>query len=268
MYVCIVAKRYPFIGALNFGKWKKSAGSKSSEYGGSVMITILFLAKNSRTSIDMCAGVLSWCKIHDWFLPQFCLFLMNCFAQSAHNFKVPYWPYNLVARIPLQSIETVSKTFAFNQNWRALFSFGSSTKIIGFDFNVIAIHLWFVSNYDLFGEIWIVVNISWAIFMRPCLCLKLFNFRTIFIAASFMLKTFIKLLYVSQTKRQHQQQLFSNSDSMIIENLFLHCFNVFIYWWGVRATRTSIIIIIGYNGRTDDTAKDKISRLISQHTTY
>ena len=45
--------------------------------------------KNSLTSIDMCAGALSWCKIHDWF-PQFYAFLTNSFAQVAHNFKVVF----------------------------------------------------------------------------------------------------------------------------------------------------------------------------------
>ena len=32
---------------------KKSAGVKSGEYGGSGMIMVLFLANNSRTSIDV-----------------------------------------------------------------------------------------------------------------------------------------------------------------------------------------------------------------------
>ena len=47
----VVAKRFPFIGVFNFGERKKSAGSKSGECDG--MITVLFLAKNSRTSIDV-----------------------------------------------------------------------------------------------------------------------------------------------------------------------------------------------------------------------
>ena len=63
----IVAKRFPFIDVFSFEKRKKSAVAKSSEYGGWGMITVLFLAKNSRTSIDVWAGALSCCKIHDWF---------------------------------------------------------------------------------------------------------------------------------------------------------------------------------------------------------
>ena len=46
---------------------KKSAGLKSNEYGGWGMITVLFLAKNSRTSINVWADALSWSTIHNWF---------------------------------------------------------------------------------------------------------------------------------------------------------------------------------------------------------
>ena len=51
----IVAKRFYLIDVFRFGKRKKSAGSKSGEYGGLGIITILFLAK----SIDVWAGALS-----------------------------------------------------------------------------------------------------------------------------------------------------------------------------------------------------------------
>ena len=63
----IIAKRFPFNGVFSFGKRKKSAGARSFEYDGWGMITVLFLAKNSRTSIDVWANVLSWCKIYDRF---------------------------------------------------------------------------------------------------------------------------------------------------------------------------------------------------------
>ena len=65
----------------------KAAGAKSSECGGWGMITVLFLAKNLRTSINEWDGVLSWCKIHDWFFHNYVRF---CFAQSAHNFKAVF----------------------------------------------------------------------------------------------------------------------------------------------------------------------------------
>ena len=61
----ILAKRFPFIGVFSFGQRKKSAGAKSSEYGGWGMIMVLFLVKNLRPSINEWAGALSWCKIHD-----------------------------------------------------------------------------------------------------------------------------------------------------------------------------------------------------------
>ena len=61
------------------------------------IITVLFSAKNSRTSIDVWAVAKSWCKFHDWVLQNsksmigFCT--IACVAnellrQSVHNFKV------------------------------------------------------------------------------------------------------------------------------------------------------------------------------------
>ena len=61
----IVVKRFPFTGIFSFEKRKKLAGAKSGENGGWDLITVLFLPKNSRTSIEVWAGALSWCKIHD-----------------------------------------------------------------------------------------------------------------------------------------------------------------------------------------------------------
>ena len=53
----------PFMDLFSFGNKKKSQGAKSGEYGG---MTVLFLAKKSRTSNDVLTGALSWCNIHDW----------------------------------------------------------------------------------------------------------------------------------------------------------------------------------------------------------
>ena len=61
----IVANRRPFIGLFNLGKRKKSQGAKSGEYGGWGMMIVLFLAKKLLTSNDVCAGALSWCRIHE-----------------------------------------------------------------------------------------------------------------------------------------------------------------------------------------------------------
>ena len=71
----IVAKRFPFISVLSFGKRKKSAEAKSGEYGGWGMITVLFLVKSSRTSIDVWAGALSWCKFQLSVTPLYHLFV-------------------------------------------------------------------------------------------------------------------------------------------------------------------------------------------------
>ena len=65
--IIFIAERFPFIGVFSLGKRKKSPAVKFGEYSGWGMITVLFLAKNSRTSNNMGAGALSWCKIHDWF---------------------------------------------------------------------------------------------------------------------------------------------------------------------------------------------------------
>ena len=72
------------------GKRKISAGVNCSKYGGWGITTVLFLSKNSRTSID----VWCWCVImmqNSWLVfPQFCTFPTNYFAQAAHNFKVVF----------------------------------------------------------------------------------------------------------------------------------------------------------------------------------
>ena len=56
-----------------------------------------------------------------WFIfPQFCAFLTNCFAQTAHNFKVVFLIENTQ-----QSKKTMSKTFTFHRTWHALFGLDS-----------------------------------------------------------------------------------------------------------------------------------------------
>ena len=53
------------------------------------MITLLFLSKNSHTSIDMLAGALLWCKIHDWFFHNSVHFLRIASHIGAY-FKVVF----------------------------------------------------------------------------------------------------------------------------------------------------------------------------------
>ena len=62
-YLLNRSKTLSFHRCLQF--WEE--GAKSGEYGGWGIISVLLVAKDSRTSIDVWAGALSWCKIHDWF---------------------------------------------------------------------------------------------------------------------------------------------------------------------------------------------------------
>ena len=91
----IVVRRFPFIAVFSFGKKKKSAGAKSGEYNGWRMITVLFLAKNSSTSINMWAVALSWCKTHDLYVSA--EILRAIFLQLKGS--IPYWQWDLVTRI-------------------------------------------------------------------------------------------------------------------------------------------------------------------------
>ena len=49
----IVAKRFPLVGVCSLGKIKTSAAISSSECGGCGIITVLFLAKNSRMMYEL-----------------------------------------------------------------------------------------------------------------------------------------------------------------------------------------------------------------------
>ena len=63
----MAVKRRPFKVLFIFGNRKKSHGAMSDEYGGWGIVPVLFLAKNSRTSNEVSAGALSWCKSHEVF---------------------------------------------------------------------------------------------------------------------------------------------------------------------------------------------------------
>ena len=90
----------------------------------------------------------SWCVIivqNPWLVfPQFCAFLTNCFAQSAHNFKLVFLfdPTILVARIH----DTPShcnwrkqwKNFTFNWTWGAFVGLGSSGRFHWHDWALVS----------------------------------------------------------------------------------------------------------------------------------
>jgi hypothetical protein len=46
--------------SLSFGNSQKSAGAKSGDYGGSLMVEMTSPAKNRDTRSKECAGALSW----------------------------------------------------------------------------------------------------------------------------------------------------------------------------------------------------------------
>ena len=65
-------------------------------------------------------------------------------------------------------------------------------------FHVIALHQCFVTCYDLFEQIWLllnVVSISWTMLMRQCFCARFSNIWTICSGALFIPKTPVKIAW-------------------------------------------------------------------------
>ena len=120
---------------------------------------ILFLAKNSRTSIDVWASALSWYQIHAWF-----------FHNSQELLRAPlqgcilYWPYNLVTELHgaprhcnrRKQLAKPSYMTDLDVLFSSLFFWILPLEWLDLGFNVITIHPWFVTSYDLFEQIWIV----------------------------------------------------------------------------------------------------------------
>ena len=107
----MAVKRRPFKVLFIFRNRKKSHGAMSGEYGGWGIVTVLFLAKNSRTSNELWAGALSWCKSHELF-----------FHKSGRFFGL--FHANSWCTMPLKSKNTVSITFTFDRTCRAIFGLG------------------------------------------------------------------------------------------------------------------------------------------------
>lgn len=79
---------------------KMSHGVVSGEYGGSDIITVLFLANNSRTSNEVWASTLSWCKSHEMFFHKSGCFFGLLHANAFELVRsTPYWRFDLIARI-------------------------------------------------------------------------------------------------------------------------------------------------------------------------
>ena len=128
------------------------------------------------------------------------------------QFSIPNWPYDLVARIydaprhcnrrkqwanppHLTELDVLFSGFFVALGllfWKL--PLGS----LGFGFNVIAIHPWFVTSYDLFEQFWIIVERRQLLLIdvhATLFCSKFSDFGIIFPAARFMAKTFVKIAW-------------------------------------------------------------------------
>ena len=115
---------------------------------------------------------------------------------------------------------------------------------LGFGFNVIALHPWIITSYDIFKQIWIVIERCQLLLisMWCCFCSKFSNFGTICAVTLFILKASVKIAW-----HELSDMATSSATSLILtisQNHFLYCLNVFMGCWRAPATRTSIIIKI------------------------
>ena len=128
----IIAKRFSVFGVFSFGKKKYSAEAKSGEYCGWGIMTVLLSA--------------------------------NCFVQSSHNFKVVFliartmlwhgWMHDAPCHCNRRKLwakpsHLIELDVLFFRSWL----FGTLSLLwLSFCFNIIAIHSWFASSYDLFEQ--------------------------------------------------------------------------------------------------------------------
>ena len=130
-------------------------------------------------------------------------------AAPVTNFKVVF----LIDRTTLWQEFMMHHAIAIEENseknlyiWQNLMCFFRSWlfwtlpfRWLGFGFNIIPIHPWFITSHDFFEEICIsslnVANISWAMSMRHYFCSKFSNFGTILAAAAFMPETSVKIAW-------------------------------------------------------------------------
>lgn len=140
----IVANLRPFMGRYSFGNKKKRVGT------------------------------ISWCKIV-LIVSQFRAFFSFRFLTTAHNIKVVLLIELTIfsqESLPLQSKKTVSKTFTFDQTWRAFFGLTSSAVSIEMIEPKFCHQLWsFWTTLTPF-------SISWAMFMQQSFGPTCINFRT------------------------------------------------------------------------------------------
>ena len=164
--------------------------------------------------------------------PQFCWFLTNCFPQSVHNIKVVF----VIDRVTLlREFMTHHKKKKKNSEQ----NFYIWPNLAAFPGLVFWTHLWLITFLNKSGSLSNIVNVSWAISKWYCFCSKFSIFGTIFADARYTPKTTVKI-YLAWAKRYANIiSHISNSVSMIIQNHFRNCFNVFISCWRARSSLTS-----------------------------
>ena len=151
---------------------------------------VLFITKNSRTSIDVWAGALSWCKIHDWFL---------------HN-SVRLRSSVLIDRTTLWQEFLIHENITLHLNELVV----PFSDLAFLDASIGMIGLWFqcishISSYELFEQIWIVVECRQH-FLSIHLISKFSNFGKIFAAVSFIPNPCEEIAWHEPTFGQHHQQ--------------------------------------------------------------
>ena len=144
--------------------------------------------------------------------------------------SIPYWLYNLVARIH----DAIAIKENSEQNlhiWPNLTWFFWSWLFwtLSLGWSVFGFHEWppVMSFLSKSGSPLNVVNISWVMLKRLCVCSKFSNFGTIFAAARFMPKTSVKFAW----HEPNDMPTSSTTSLIVIRNHFLHCFNVFFGCW-------------------------------------
>ena len=116
----------------------------------------------------------------DWAFPHFCAFLTNWFAYSAHNFKVVLiidrttknrWSWQeFIMHHDIAIEKNSEQNLHIWSNLRCFFGcwhfWTLPLKWLCFVSNVLAIHPWFITSYDIYEQIF---NIS----MRRCFALNI-----------------------------------------------------------------------------------------------
>ena len=160
----IVAKRRYFTGLFSFRSRKKLQETKSGEYGGWGIITMLFVTKNhEQTAMSRCIVVI----LKPWiFLPQVRASSSYCFTQTAHNLKAiflidctTFWQKLMMHHVVVLE-ENSEQIFNIQPN---LTCFDRSLLVASFGI----IELWFRRQLEVF---WANLDCGWRHSTAPEKC--------------------------------------------------------------------------------------------------